>query len=78
MNTVEFLFVRLVSALAAFVGYQVQLPSKKPQKLTTRVIRDMVAEKELVENSKEFQKRKYGRCGIAFFANLFDIYNVIH
>lgn len=57
MNTVEFLFVLLVCALAAFVGYQVQLSSKKPE-LSTRVIRDMVAEKELVEHSKEFQKKE--------------------
>lgn len=57
MNTVEFLFVLLVCALAAFVGYQVQLSSKNPE-LSTRVIRDMVAEKELVEHSKEFQKKE--------------------
>lgn len=46
MNTVEFLFVLLVCALAAFVGYQVQLSSKNPE-LSTRVIRGYGSRKRI-------------------------------
>ena len=57
MNVVEVLFVLVVATLAAFLGYQVQLNANNPD-FTTRVIRDLTPDPELVEHSKEFQQKE--------------------
>ncbi|XP_061166348.1 linear primary-alkylsulfatase-like [Saccostrea echinata] len=57
MSALQFVFVVVVAAFAAFLGYQVRLSTIKPD-MTSRIIRDMSPDQELVKHSKEFQKKE--------------------
>ncbi|XP_056008925.1 linear primary-alkylsulfatase-like isoform X2 [Ostrea edulis] len=73
MSAVQYVFMTLAVAFAVFLGYQVRLNTDKPD-MTTRVIRDMSPDKELVKHSEEFQKKEIRKAFIEDPLNLPDIW----
>lgn len=63
--------------LQFFSGYQVRLNTDKPD-MTTRVIRDMSPDKELVKHSEEFQKKEIRkvRLNLRYYIILFCDSNI--
>lgn len=77
MSAVQYVFMTLAVAFAVFLGYQVRLNTDKPD-MTTRVIRDMSPDKELVKHSEEFQKKEIRkvRLNLRYYIILFCDSNI--